>query len=385
MLKGKIKYLIYSWVILLTLFSCNVKKGVSYTSLKKETKSDNNSNTVAPSILIEKKEYSLAESYDTAFNRLKYMLANKDYNFKQAVFEVENAYYNQQLLYDDYSYQIEGLTSNCKLWMKLNTLPNYTHPDSLNVLKNYSIFTTIKDTIFLFKNFPLSLPFTYDFEDFFGKNDWTKMFVNKLLVTNSGNCHSLPYLYKILADELGAKCWLSLAPNHLYIKNNCKKMGWYNTELTSGQFPTDAWIKASGYISLDGIRSGIYMDTLSAKQSIALCLYDLALGYSKQTATPDNGFILQCCDLILTEYPSHINTIILKAETLKRQFDIIMVKNNTQTPSEVFYIPEAKKMYDEMEGLYVSALKMGFYEMPEEMYINWLTSVQNQKNVYENN
>ncbi len=34
-----------------------------------------------------------------------------------------------------------------------------------------------------------------------------------------------------------------------------------NTELTSRSFPTDAWIMATGYISPDAVRSGIYLDT----------------------------------------------------------------------------------------------------------------------------
>jgi hypothetical protein len=35
-------------------------------------------------------------------------------------------------------------------------------------------------------------PFVYDFEDAIGRNDWTKMFVSKLLEEHNGNCHSLP-------------------------------------------------------------------------------------------------------------------------------------------------------------------------------------------------
>ena len=64
-------------------------------------------------------------------------------------------------------------------------------------------------------------------------------------------------------DELGEKCWLALAPNHMYIKAKTQHIGWYNIELTTGDFPTDAWLMASGYIHLDAVRNGIYTDTLS--------------------------------------------------------------------------------------------------------------------------
>lgn len=63
--------------------------------------------------------------------------------------------------------------------------------------------------------------------------------MSKLLDTQKGNCNSMPYLYKILAEELGVDANLALAPNHVYIKHNIKSLGWYNTELTSGIFPQE--------------------------------------------------------------------------------------------------------------------------------------------------
>ena len=79
------------------------------------------------------------------------------------------------------------------------------------------------------------------------------------MATRKGNCHSLPFLYKILAEELGAKANLALAPNHIYIKHWNEKDGWYNTELTSGIFPIDSWLMASGYIHLDAVANKLYM------------------------------------------------------------------------------------------------------------------------------
>jgi len=45
---------------------------------------------------------------------------------------------------------------------------------------------------------------------------------------------------KCCANGLTTIFLLSLAPNHIYIKNYSEKIGWYNTELTSATFPTDA-------------------------------------------------------------------------------------------------------------------------------------------------
>jgi hypothetical protein len=126
---------------------------------------------------------------------------------------------------------------------------------------------------------------------------------------------------------MGASCWLSLAPNHMYIQNRCKKIGWYNTELTSGSFPIDGWIMASGYLPLKGVQSGIYMDTLSNREAIALCILDLAKGYEHKTHNYYNGFILRCCDSSLQYFPQNAQAILLKAETLKRIYQAQAVHN----------------------------------------------------------
>lgn len=375
--------------LLLLVFSCAVKRQVELVSVTGDlapVEPVNNSVISTPPVgntqMVKVTAVSVEDSYRTAFSELQNMLEYGKSDFKWAVFVTENAYYKQNLSYPAFSSAIENLAAVCNAWVNTNRLTGYDAPDSSDVLKNYAIYTVLKDTVYLLDNLPISLPYIYDFEDFFGAEDWSKMFVSKLLQKGSGNCHSLPYLYKILADELDAAAWLSLAPNHIYIKNRCKKIGWYNTELTSGQFPTDAWVKASGYISLDAIRSGIYMDTLSLAQSVALCVYDLAKGYERQTGNYTDGFILRCCDLVLKFYPNHINSIILKAEILKKRFDVLMKTHGVQYPSQLFNDEDAKALFDEMESLYVKAVLLGYYEMPMEMYLGWLASLQSEKEKY---
>jgi hypothetical protein len=245
------------------------------------------------------------------------------------------------------------------------------------VLRNYAIFRVLKDTMKLELpdgNIYKTDPFTYDFNDFEGRTDWSNMFVAKLLKTHSGNCHNLPYLYKILADQLGATCWLALAPNHIYISNRCKKIGWYNTELTSGEFPIDAWIMASGYLPLQAVQSGIYMDTLSNCQSIALCVLDLAKGYEHKTHNYADGFILKCCVLSLEYFPLNVQAMLLKAETLKHNYEQQMLTNKSET----------KKTFSKMEAIYLRLFDLGYREMPDEMYIQWLQSVIKESNKYSN-
>jgi hypothetical protein len=160
----------------------------------------------------------------------------------------------------------------------------------------------------------------------------------------------------------------------MYIKNRCKKDGWYNTELTSGTFPVDAWIITSGYVPVDAVKSGIYMDTLSNQQSIALCVLDLAKGYEHQTHNYDDGFIIKCCNLSLQYFPLNVQAILLKAETLKRVYE----KQAAAKPGE------AKETYDQMQALYIKLLDLGYQEMPDKMYQKWLQSIQKEKVKYNN-
>lgn len=253
----------------------------------------------------------------------------------------------------------------------------YTFNDSLNYFLNNDLFNFIYRLNFYKTNqivVNYTTPFTYNFTDPQGDKDWTNTFVTKLLVTHKGNCRSLTYLYKILADELGAKCWLALAPNHIYIRNYSKQIGWYNTELTSGTFPTDAWIAATGYVNTDAIRSGVYMDTLSNQQSIGLCVMDLAQGYIKQTNNYTDSFVLKCCNLVLQYHSVNPEALLTKAEALKRIYLKQKEENNLNT----------QITYDEMEQTYIILTKLGYREMPYKAYQKWLKVSKQDKEKYLN-
>lgn len=313
------------------------------------------------------KTMTTLDYYDSAFDEIICMLdGKKPLDFKNAVFITENAFFNNQMDYNEYNYVINGLKDLCLKWMKSNHLVNYPYSDSIKLHKNSAIFSVMKDTIYLVDGIPFYEPYKYDFESSV-QNDWSAQFVTRLLVSGLGNCHSLPYLYKILANELNTEAYLSMAPNHIYIKHRSKKWGWYNTELTSSEFPSDAWVKASGYITMDAIRSGIYMDTLSQHESVALCVYDLAKNYQVQTNNYSDGFILKCCDLALKYNPELINAIILKAETLKKNYESLKKSGNEN---------EAKAIFNEMQEIYMNGLKLGYREMSAEMYRAWLNSAK---------
>ena len=321
--------------------------------------------------------------YEQAFHELTAMLeGGKEPSFKRAVFVTENAYLNNQLDYQEYLEQIDLLAHFSKRLSADGNL-DYSEKDIEDVRKKFAVYQVMKDTIpFVVKTVGdtsygfTTQPFVYDFEDFFGENDWKKMFVTKLLSMHSGNCHSLPFLYKIIAEEIGTEAHLAMAPNHTYIKQWTDKTGWFNTELTSGQFPIDAWIMASGYIKLEAIQNRLYMDTLSQIQSIAVTLTDLAQGYQKKHGeTHNEEFVLRCLDKALAHYPNYINALVLKAEVSKSEYKGLMDRRYVDSPSELWDDPNARQQFEDLEKQYAKIVKLGYRKQPKEMYLNWLMDI----------
>ena len=305
-------------------------------------------------------------NYELAFDDMHQMLKGETpLSFKRAVFLTENAYMENQITYEEFQNAIDALTWMTKTAVVTDGL-NYNKKDRPQVLLAGSIYRVIKDTL-VFENTEKGTnfkkyPFTYDTADFWGEKDWTKMFVVKLLSTQTGNCHSLPILYKILADELEADAWLSITPNHTYIKQWNDKTGWYNTELTTGRFPYDYEIKNNSYIKTEAIAAGVYMDTLSDKENISYAITDLAQGYIRKTGYNDIATPVKWLDVALTYYPDFPNALILKSELLKKAYGnaaIGKAEENLLEPKD----GELKKKLEELEKSYYTAHQVGYRRM----------------------
>lgn len=312
--------------------------------------------------------------YDDAFQTINNMLADKQaYSFKTAVLSVEDAYYQGKLDTVEVNRKIKFMANFAKKIIESRDL-TYDGNDKEAVSKYAAIFSIIcqETPIVMNKDTLRYKPFTYDFNDVFGHKELTNLFVSKLVNTQKGNCNSLPYLYKILAEEIGADASLALAPNHIYIKHNIKSIGWYNTELTSGVFPQDAWLMASGFIHLDAIQNGVYMKALTDRESLALCLVDLANGYKRSFPENDGSFALKCAERALQVYPYLVTALILKAETHKEQYQKLVATE-----------PKAKELLSLLNKEYKHIHEIGYRNMPEGMYLEWLVSLKTERKKYE--
>lgn len=331
--------------------------------------------------------FSQENLFEESFETLNEMLADSTkYSFKKAVFSVENAYsygvldtffLNQEL--SKLNLLVQGLLKSRKL--------NYQEKDSVKVNNYSALFTVLNDTIPIKgennENY-IYIPYRYNFDDPFGNEDWSNMFVSKLLETGIGNCHSLPYLYKILAEQIDVDAHLAFAPNHIYIKHRSERDGWYNTELTSGIFPIDAWIMASGYVHIDAIRNGMYMKALNDKETIALCLIDLAQAYEKRFPYHNGDFVLKCSELALKQYPHYSNALLMNIEAKRRQMETFLRKKRVEFPTDIAKYPETVRLFKEIEEQITNLHNLGYRKMPKEMYLDWLVSLKEEKEKYAN-
>lgn len=215
-----------------------------------------------------------------------------------------------------------------------------------------------------------------------GVKDWSKMFVSKLLATGKGQCNSLPRLYLILAEEIGAEAFLSLSPNHSYIKFRDEDDNWYNVELTNGMFTTESMILQSGFIKSEALQSGIYMQQMSEKQLLSQLLSDFAQGYARKFGY--DQFVKKVIDKALELYPNSITANMINSNYLTIQFEYVakQVGINPRDRNDLQNIrnyPNIVKLLNNVNLQYDKVDNLGFEFMSAEAYQNWLASLKESK------
>jgi hypothetical protein len=300
-------------------------------------------------------------AYESAYEEQAQMLSNqKPVNFKRSVFLTENAFYTNKLNYQAFCQDINNIAVQLRQMIQAKGISKY------HTAGNWATFSFMTDTIAANG----LKPFTYDFEDFTGANDWSKQFVSKLIKTHSGNCHSLPFLYKILCEEIGAKAYLAQAPNHVYIKHQDENGQWTNVELTNPGFPRDQWIIKEMAISVEAIKKNIYMVPLSEKQSVAMTMFDLACGY--KAIFGYDKFVLKACNTAIKYFPQDVALLQMKANCILSMYKAERKKNKPDTSQLIADIAMHKE-------LMASITKLGYKDMPIELYKEWIKSVEEEK------
>ncbi|WP_281322077.1 hypothetical protein [Flavobacterium aestivum] len=306
----------------------------------------------------------------------------ENYSVKDLNFQIENAYFENKLDKAEFDKTIKQTGKFIIAKMK-----ELNYDTNSNTAKNFMLFEFFSQTLqlkgFKEKHFPLK----YDFEDNWGRKDWSKMFVTKLLRTGTGQCHSMPFLYLILAEEIGAKAYLSFSPNHSYIKFQDEKSKWYNLELTNGMFTVSSFILNNGFIRAEAMQNKIYMQNLSKQELLSQFYTDLALGYLHRFGYDD--FVEKVANKALELYPKNINANMVKANYNTVRFKYVMKQlginpEKKQELQQIKNYPQAIVLLNETNGQYQKIDDLGFQLMPAEAYEKWLGSLKEAKNKQEN-
>lgn len=323
------------------------------------------------------------QAYKKAYEELRGMLDGEaPLDLKKAIFTVENAYFNNQGKFEHFDNRIKELAKltsdyiDQQGWDRSNPVTPLlaVHKLFADTLKIDQ--TGVEDAI-------VHYPIEYDFNDFWGREELSNVFVSKVLATGSGQCYSMPQLYLLLTQELGSKAWLSFSPNHSFIKFKDENDRWFNLELTNGHLVSESWMMASGYVSIETIQNGIYMDTLSVKETIASKMVDLALGFGYKYGYDD--FMIQAVDKALEHHPENIGGILTKANYYTELVKYIVEQKGNPTNDEYLADPYARSILVMRERMYNLIDNTGYKHMPADAYTDWLNSLDEYKAEQEKN
>lgn len=320
------------------------------------------------------------KSYRQAFKTLNSF--NPDsFSISKAVFTVENAFLGNKYSYENFKNALKERAELVKQILKRENLNTKN-----NTALNYGIMKLYQQNNEYYSKKTKATyrvkPFRYDFEDFRGEKDYTKMFSTKMLQTGKGQCHSMPLTYLMIAEQLGAKAYLSLAPQHSFIQFADNNNNLMSFETTNGNLVSQNWLQQSGFINANALKSKTYLDTLSQRNLYAQCLADLLLGYMDKFGYDDFAEAMR--QRILQVNPNNTTANIIDAN-IKTQIALQKIKaagrpNEKDLPN----FPEAYQAYLAMQAAYDKVDGLGYQDMPKEAYQKWLNSIDKAKKQQEN-
>lgn len=330
--------------------------------------------------------------YEQAFEELKRMLQGiKAPDFERAVFISENPYYATNYLYEDFQANIDFHEYMIRQLMQANNksdsmdfdvavnqygrfnidairfLPEERKELYRQALANWAIFAYITDTIAVY---PYDhFPYTYATHDPFGIKDWQNSQVLHLLSSEDqkGNCFALTAFFKILSNRLKSDARICTAPQHIYIQHRDPKGDYYNVELATAGHPGDGTIQTLTYTTTEAIKNGIALRSYDERQSIGLCLVNLAKSYEHRFGVKDADFILQCAELVLQYDTKNLSALLLKQQVLDERLRKEVLQLKSTDPAVLRVQPEAGQAITGLEQHLSLLYELGYRQMPYDM------------------
>lgn len=241
-------------------------------------------------------EYSIVY-YERAYELIyRQLYHQREVPFKDIVFAIENAYLGGSANYDEYNREIERMVS--ALQRQADTYA-YLEPT-----RDMALLRAISSCYIESNEANHGKPFRYDMLPTLQRNYPHYGLVTTLLNTGRGTCRSMPFLFKILADELGVKAYLSATPNHLFIQHQDARGKWWNFETTAGRyFSIETMVELTG-VRPAGIFSKLYLSPFRDNELMIICLDDLMEAYFLRTGRYTDPFTRKCYGVGLLFYPN---------------------------------------------------------------------------------
>jgi len=329
-------------------------------------------------------------SYWKAKELLGNMLSGKaPISLKDAFYILENAYGNTHLSYAEYNSILKKSAQFIQQWLK-----ERGHNTTDNTALHFGIQSFMGDTLTISKliqepsgvSKTIHLPFTYDYIDFRAEEDFRNYFVTKTLATGTGQCNSLPTMYLLLAEQLGAQVYLSYAPLHSFVKFLDNEGNIHNYEPTSHFELSDQWYAQHLKIRQEAYKSRVYLDTLDKKQIVAAAMMDLAYGYLRKHGVADGAFIAECVEGAIQYFPGKVANVqgwLLRSTLLTAKLDRILQRDGIRDLKDIDKSPEAKEVYNQLRSIDQLLDELGYDELPTDMY-EQLMQEQNSKGRLQN-
>ena len=320
-----------------------------------------------------------SEAYNSALKQLKNMLNGKQkLSVTECYFLIENAYGNCYLSRQEYYSIIKKSTDFIKTYMKEKGLNAHNNED-VNLAIQKFMGEQLKVSPGKDIEHPTGYktithqPFFYDFNDYQGEKDFKNYFLTKCLATGSGQCSSMPAVYLVLAEALGAKAYLTVVPQHSFIKYPDNKKQILNYEPTSNWKLSDKWYQDNFAISSPAMKNRLYLDTLNSRQIVADCLYSLALGYMKKFGVADGKFVRDCIEAAQPQFPYvNIQGRFIESSMLARMLNASMYYAGLRSYDQINRSKDAMSLYAALQKNEELITALGYTPQPAELYNNLL-------------
>jgi hypothetical protein len=329
----------------------------------------------------EKGYYNSAEfkndlsNYIKAKDIIKAMLNNQqNLSIKDAFYFSEAAFGSLHLNNQEYNNTIKSNTDFIKQWLKENGY-NLTDQEALH----FGIQKFVSDTLYITVDGKKQghVPYYYDYIDALSGKDRRNYFVTKTIATGSGQCHTFPITYLILAEALGVEANLAYNPMHSFIrfKNNAGTV--INYETTVDKFLPNSFYIETLPVMAEAQRNSLYVTELNKKQVVASVLFDLAVNFIKEHWLHDKTFVSECISIAKPYFPNQgfINTAnnYLHKRLYAEDFNNKIQEKGIKDFNDIQKYPDVFQAYKNYYGYMESVSKLGIQDFPEAEYLRMLS------------